>query len=155
VEVALLDFGLFLVRHGWGMAFTSAPPVIAYVTQFVPVALVAILMDSMIGVLSGQFENSMLPSPSCSTLVLCCHPHGLHDPSALRSASSPPHSPCSPCVPPFPLCCAGVVRGCGFQHHAVVANLISYYLIGVPLAMLLGFYCDLRAWDSSWASWWG
>lgn len=59
VEVALLDFGLYLVRHAWGRAFTSAPTVIAYVTSFVPVALVAILMDAMIGVLSGQSQPSL------------------------------------------------------------------------------------------------
>ena len=34
---------------------------------------------------------------------------------------------------------AGVARGCGWQHLAAWTNLIAFYLIGMPLALLFGF----------------
>ncbi|KAG6635460.1 hypothetical protein CIPAW_11G044000 [Carya illinoinensis] len=33
-----------------------------------------------------------------------------------------------------------VARGCGWQHLAVYANLATFYFIGVPIAIFLGFY---------------
>ncbi|KAF6161378.1 hypothetical protein GIB67_009257, partial [Kingdonia uniflora] len=35
---------------------------------------------------------------------------------------------------------SGVARGCGWQHLGVYVNLGVYYLGGVPIAVLLGFY---------------
>ncbi|KDP45886.1 hypothetical protein JCGZ_15330 [Jatropha curcas] len=34
---------------------------------------------------------------------------------------------------------SGVARGCGWQHLAVIANLATFYLIGMPIAIILGF----------------
>ncbi|KAG6635459.1 hypothetical protein CIPAW_11G043900 [Carya illinoinensis] len=34
---------------------------------------------------------------------------------------------------------SGVARGCGWQHLAVYANLATFYFIGVPIAIFLGF----------------
>lgn len=34
---------------------------------------------------------------------------------------------------------SGIVRGCGLQYIGAYVNLCSYYLFGVPLALLLGF----------------
>ncbi|KAK6269993.1 hypothetical protein POUND7_007098 [Theobroma cacao] len=40
---------------------------------------------------------------------------------------------------------AGVARGCGWQHLVVVANLVTFYGIGMPIAVLLGFKFKLYA----------
>jgi MATE family multidrug resistance protein len=34
---------------------------------------------------------------------------------------------------------SGVARGCGWQHLAAWTNLVAFYLIGLPLAILFGF----------------
>uniref|UniRef100_A0A2N9F6P5 Polysaccharide biosynthesis protein C-terminal domain-containing protein n=1 Tax=Fagus sylvatica TaxID=28930 RepID=A0A2N9F6P5_FAGSY len=40
---------------------------------------------------------------------------------------------------------SGVARGCGWQHLAVYANLATFYIIGVPIACVLGFKTKLQA----------
>ncbi|XP_051124932.1 protein DETOXIFICATION 19-like [Andrographis paniculata] len=40
---------------------------------------------------------------------------------------------------------SGVSRGCGFQHLVVFINLGTFYLIGMPIAILLGFKFNLYA----------
>lgn len=39
---------------------------------------------------------------------------------------------------------AGVARGCGWQHIGAYVNLSSFYLFGIPIASLLGFWFELR-----------
>jgi MATE family multidrug resistance protein len=34
---------------------------------------------------------------------------------------------------------SGVARGCGWQHLAAWTNLVAFYVIGLPLAILFGF----------------
>jgi len=38
----------------------------------------------------------------------------------------------------------GVARGSGWQHLGAYVNLGSYYLVGIPVAILLGFYLHLK-----------
>ncbi|KAM7495447.1 hypothetical protein LguiB_030056 [Lonicera macranthoides] len=40
---------------------------------------------------------------------------------------------------------SGVARGCGWQHWAVCINLAMFYLIGMPIAAVLGFKLNLNA----------
>ncbi|KAF3971574.1 hypothetical protein CMV_004837 [Castanea mollissima] len=40
---------------------------------------------------------------------------------------------------------SGVARGCGWQHLAVYVNLATFYIIGVPIACVLGFKTNLQA----------
>ncbi|KAL6975415.1 Protein DETOXIFICATION 19 [Sarracenia purpurea var. burkii] len=40
---------------------------------------------------------------------------------------------------------SGVARGCGWQHLAVYINLATFYCIGMPIAILLGFKFKLYA----------
>lgn len=40
---------------------------------------------------------------------------------------------------------SGAARGCGWQHLAVYTNLGTFYLIGMPIAVLLGFKLKLHA----------
>ncbi|KAK6790693.1 hypothetical protein RDI58_009774 [Solanum bulbocastanum] len=38
---------------------------------------------------------------------------------------------------------SGVARGCGWQHIGAYVNLASFYLFGIPIALLLGFWLEL------------
>lgn len=38
----------------------------------------------------------------------------------------------------------GIARGCGWQHLGAYANLGSYYLVGIPVAVMLGFLLNLK-----------
>ncbi|KAH7533919.1 hypothetical protein FEM48_Zijuj04G0182500 [Ziziphus jujuba var. spinosa] len=40
---------------------------------------------------------------------------------------------------------SGIARGCGWQDLGAYSNLGSYYLIGIPIATILGFLLKLRA----------
>ncbi|KAK4779392.1 hypothetical protein SAY86_006920 [Trapa natans] len=40
---------------------------------------------------------------------------------------------------------SGLARGCGWQHLIVYVNMTSFYLIGMPAAILLGFKFELHA----------
>ncbi|KAI3457447.1 hypothetical protein Pfo_014110, partial [Paulownia fortunei] len=40
---------------------------------------------------------------------------------------------------------SGVTRGCGWQHIGVCINLATFYLIGMPMAVILGFKLKLYA----------
>uniref|UniRef100_A0A453FCA5 Protein DETOXIFICATION n=1 Tax=Aegilops tauschii subsp. strangulata TaxID=200361 RepID=A0A453FCA5_AEGTS len=40
---------------------------------------------------------------------------------------------------------SGVARGCGWQHVGAYVNLGSFYLLGIPMAMLLGFVLKMGA----------
>lgn len=39
---------------------------------------------------------------------------------------------------------AGVARGSGWQHLGAYVNLGAYYLVGIPVSLLLGFVCHFR-----------
>ncbi|KAL3618968.1 hypothetical protein CASFOL_037196 [Castilleja foliolosa] len=45
---------------------------------------------------------------------------------------------------------SGVARGSGWQHIGAYVNLGSYYLVGIPVALLLGFVLHLKG-DGLWA----
>ena len=40
---------------------------------------------------------------------------------------------------------AGVAVGCGWQAFVAYVNVGCYYVVGIPLGCLLGFYFDLGA----------
>ncbi|XP_078433572.1 protein DETOXIFICATION 18-like [Wolffia australiana] len=40
---------------------------------------------------------------------------------------------------------SGVSRGCGWQHLAAWTNLVSFYVFGMPIAIVLGFVVELHA----------
>lgn len=39
---------------------------------------------------------------------------------------------------------SGVARGSGWQHIGAYVNLGSYYMVGIPVALLLGFVLELK-----------
>ncbi|XP_048328790.2 protein DETOXIFICATION 3 isoform X1 [Ziziphus jujuba] len=39
---------------------------------------------------------------------------------------------------------SGIARGCGWQNLGAYANLSAYYLVGIPVAIILGFLVGLR-----------
>ena len=46
---------------------------------------------------------------------------------------------------------AGALRGAGDTRFPLLANLVGHYLVGLPIALALGFGCDLGATGL----WWG
>lgn len=45
----------------------------------------------------------------------------------------------------FVTLCAGIARGGGFQQIGAYVNLGAYYLVGIPMGLLLGFHLHLNA----------
>lgn len=41
------------------------------------------------------------------------------------------------------VCGAGIARGCGWQKIGAIVNLASFYLIGIPLGIVLAFVFHL------------
>jgi len=39
---------------------------------------------------------------------------------------------------------SGIARGCGWQHLGAYVNLGSFYLVGIPMAVLLGFVLKME-----------
>ncbi|KAH1231063.1 Protein DETOXIFICATION 12 [Glycine max] len=39
---------------------------------------------------------------------------------------------------------SGIARGCGWQHRGAYVNLDAYYVVGIPIAAILGFCLQLR-----------
>ncbi|KMT08175.1 hypothetical protein BVRB_6g142980 [Beta vulgaris subsp. vulgaris] len=39
---------------------------------------------------------------------------------------------------------SGVARGCGWQHIGSLVNLAAFYLVGIPVAAVLGFWMQMR-----------
>ncbi|XP_048229408.1 protein DETOXIFICATION 12 isoform X1 [Ricinus communis] len=39
---------------------------------------------------------------------------------------------------------SGVARGCGWQHVGAYVNLVAFYICGIPVAVLLGFWLKFR-----------
>jgi MATE family multidrug resistance protein len=39
---------------------------------------------------------------------------------------------------------SGIARGCGWQHLGAYVNLGSFYLVGIPTAVLLGFVLKME-----------
>ncbi|KAH9605909.1 hypothetical protein KSS87_021972 [Heliosperma pusillum] len=39
---------------------------------------------------------------------------------------------------------SGIARGCGWQHIGAVVNLAAFYLIGIPISAILGFWVQMR-----------
>ncbi|KAL9241986.1 hypothetical protein vseg_016034 [Gypsophila vaccaria] len=39
---------------------------------------------------------------------------------------------------------SGVARGCGWQHIGAFVNLAAFYLFGIPIAAILGFWLNMR-----------
>lgn len=40
----------------------------------------------------------------------------------------------------------GVARGSGWQHLGAYVNLGAYYLVGIPVSLLVGFHWHLQGW---------
>ncbi|EEF29854.1 conserved hypothetical protein [Ricinus communis] len=40
---------------------------------------------------------------------------------------------------------SGIARGCGWQKLGAYVNLVSFYLVGIPCAVILAFFTQMKA----------
>ncbi|CAN1240145.1 Protein DETOXIFICATION 12 [Linum grandiflorum] len=113
-EALLVSITLYACRHAFGYSFSNDKEVIDYVTRMAPLICLSVIMDSLQGVLSGSNKQK------CLVLLL------IFDASVKGLTFS------------------GIARGCGWQHIGAYINLGAFYLCGIPVGVMLGFWTDLR-----------
>lgn len=104
----------------WAGFFSDSSTIIQEFASMTPLLAISIMADSVQGVLSGLNNPFFI----YEQLSLTC----LFSVSGANDLET-----------------AGVARGCGWQHLAVYVNLATFYFIGVPIAVLLGFKFKLEA----------
>lgn len=108
--VGILLFAMFLMlRSSLAYVFTESSEVAAAVSDLSPLLAFSILLNSVQPVLSGQ--PTAYPLALLSTRCLIC----------------------------LFFQCAGVAVGAGWQSVVVYVNVTCYYLVGVPLGVVLGY----------------
>ncbi|KAM0892415.1 hypothetical protein ACQ4PT_025735 [Festuca glaucescens] len=118
-EVVIVSGTLLLSRRLLGHAYSSEDQVVSAVAAMVPLVCITVVTDGLQGVLSGR-------SPEINLFSM------LSSDKRLRRSVT--------CVSS-----SGVARGCGWQHVGAYINLGSFYLLGIPMAMLLGFVLNMGA----------
>ncbi|KAM0875994.1 hypothetical protein ACQ4PT_036460 [Festuca glaucescens] len=118
-EAVIVSGTLLLSRRLLGHAYSSDDQVVSAVAAMVPLVCITVVTDGIQGVLSGRSPEIKLFSMLSS------------DKHLRRSVT---------CVSS-----SGVARGCGWQHVGAYINLGSFYLLGIPMAMLLGFVLNMGA----------
>lgn len=116
-EGVLVGTVVILIRNIWGYAYSNEEEVVRYVAVILPLLAVSNFLDALQSVLSGKSSkkpNMALIFISFRMVFLTII--GLH-------------------------CCkiSGIVRGCGSQKIGAFINLGSYYIFGIPTAILLAF----------------
>jgi MATE family multidrug resistance protein len=118
-EAVIVSGTLLLSRRLLGHAYSSEDQVVSAVAAMVPLVCITVVTDGLQGVLSGQSpEIKLFPMPS-------------PDKCLRRRVTS--------------VSLLGIARGCGWQHVGAYINLGSFYLLGIPMAMLLGFVLNMGA----------
>jgi multidrug resistance protein, MATE family len=114
----LVSVTLLSLRHFIGIAFSNEEEVVNYVTRMVPLLSISVLVDNLQGVLSG---TNFCPSQT----IIYCQLHHIN--SRTKGLVQKPFFP------------SGISRGCGWQHLGAYVNLGAFYLVGIPVALVLGF----------------
>ncbi|KAG7545128.1 Multi antimicrobial extrusion protein [Arabidopsis suecica] len=119
VEGIMIGSVLLAIRNKLGYAFSSDPKVIKYVASMIPIVAAGNFLDGFQCVLSGSSIRKK--ETICKRVTTICFWY-------VETKSG-----CTFFI-------AGVARGCGWQKIGACVNLGSYYLVGVPLGLLLGFH---------------
>ncbi|KAK1552077.1 hypothetical protein Q3G72_009929 [Acer saccharum] len=135
---------LFVSRHVFGYIFSNEKEVVDYVTTMAPLVCFSVIIDSFQGVLA-------VLSVCLSTLTtLYTIPEGL---GAAASNEKEVVDYVTAMAPFLCLCIvlnglqavlSGIARGCGWQDMGAYVNLLAYYVFGIPVAAILGFWLHMR-----------
>jgi MATE family multidrug resistance protein len=135
-EAIIVSTFFICFRNILGYAYSNDEQVVNYIADMVPLLCVSVSADSLIGALSGKLyiinTNSWL-IPSLKLRLSNLDPTSTVD-SRLQHIFIY-----------YFMWTVGVARGGGFQQMGAYVNLGAYYLVGIPLGLLLGFYLKLNA----------
>lgn len=118
--VLALAFG----HNIWIQLFSSSSKIKEEFASLTPFLAISILLDAVQGVLSGLYSSFC-----CDMCCICILIFNLK--FLVRK------------IIVFNI--VGVTRGCGWQHLAAYVNLVTFYLIGLPISCLLGFKTNLQS----------
>lgn len=107
---------LVLIRNVWGYAYSNEAEVVTYVATMMPILATSNLIDGLQCVLSGINH---------------------------RTTEVMKYENAFPKLRALVVVCAGAVRGCGWQKMGAFINLGSYYLVGIPMSILLAFVAHI------------
>ncbi|RDY01668.1 Protein DETOXIFICATION 12, partial [Mucuna pruriens] len=105
-----------------GYVFSNEQDVVDYVTDMVPLLSLSVILDTLHGTLSG-LALSFLYFSVHITLLMQWSPS---------------------CAIKYNTVILVHYRACGWQHLGVYVNLGAYYVLGIPIAAILGFWVQLR-----------
>lgn len=115
---------LFSLRYDLGRAFVSDHQIVDYLRRMTPFICLKMFLDSIQAILSGNQLTQIFSFPQNVELF----PKKLWSHPSLTMV----------------YVLVGVARGTGWQGLGAYVNLGAYYLVGIPVALLLGFLVHLR-----------
>lgn len=124
VNALVLSLIIFGGRNVLGYIFSNEKEVVDYVTVMAPLLCLSIIADSIQGVLSGKWTPFQLHKIILISLLYIYIKNLLNLSLSLSSS--------------------GVARGCGWQHIGAYINLAAFYLFGIPIAVALSFWLNMR-----------
>jgi multidrug resistance protein, MATE family len=116
-EGLVISLTMTLLRNIWGYVYSDEEEIVTYISKMLPILGISFFIDGLHSSLSGGL--SLIGSDvnvQCVTLNLCS---GLCE-------------------------FAGVLTGCGKQKIGAAVNLGAFYLLGIPVAVLLAFVFHLN-----------
>ncbi|XP_062104856.1 protein DETOXIFICATION 14-like [Humulus lupulus] len=116
VEAISVSIILFCCRSVLGNAYSNEKKIVDYVAQIAPLLSLSVLMDSLQSVFSVLLPILTFTEFTFRPILFLIFSH-------------------------FQI---GVARGTGWQRLAAYVNLGAYYLVGLPLALVLCFMLHLR-----------
>lgn len=125
-EAIIVSTFFICFRHILGYAYSNDEQVVAYISEMVPLLCISVSADSLIGALSGEFTLHYIVLMLYINIILITY---ITKQESLN----------------FVTLCAGIARGGGFQQIGAYVNLGAYYLVGIPMGLLLGFHLHLNA----------
>jgi multidrug resistance protein, MATE family len=114
-EGLVISLTMTLLRNIWGYVYSDEEEIVTYISKMLPILGISFFIDGLHSSLSGGL--SQIRSDVHRNLVQ-------------RVTLN--------------LCFAGVLTGCGKQKIGAAVNLGAFYLLGIPVAVLLAFVFHLN-----------
>jgi multidrug resistance protein, MATE family len=116
-EGLVISLTMTLLRNIWGYVYSDEEEIVTYISKMLPILGISFFIDGLHSSLSGGLSQiGSDVNVQCVTLNLCS---GLCE-------------------------FAGVLTGCGKQKIGAAVNLGAFYLLGIPVAVLLAFVFHLN-----------